>query len=104
MPNPTDRSSVLRPHREADGRVYDAGLQCSLKRLEYNPETRIGMLWLGDGECTDMSGAIAVFQRIDPEVQTIVTWSGCKQDTAYHRTVAGAWRAVRIPPATRIEP
>ena len=85
-----DDGPVLR----LDEETFDAGLMCHLERLEYDTKAKIGALWLADGSCTDMGGAIAVFERIDPGVQAIMTFAGRRRDTAYHRTSDGSWRAV----------
>jgi hypothetical protein len=100
MPKVTDLP-VLRLVREGDAYPpFDKTLVCCLKRLEYDAETQIGTLWLADGHCTDMNGAISVFEGIDPDVLVIVTMSGEEPDTSYIRADDGKWRAVRAPGAT----
>ncbi|MGH8432866.1 MAG: hypothetical protein ACREUF_20960 [Solimonas sp.] len=76
--------------------------QCSVKSMGYDFETRVGTLNMAEHECCDMSGCIAFFTRIDPDVVRINTFSGSKPDTAYLRS-GGQWQAMAlehaVPPA-----
>jgi hypothetical protein len=65
-------------------------------RLEW--ESR-GRLIMTPGACCDMSGCIALFERIDPQVRRIETFSGDKPDTAYTYSFdEGKWFARRSMP------
>lgn len=74
--------------------VFRDDLQCSVSNLSYDFTTRTGYLNMPDGVCTDMSGCIRLFEKIDPDVRTIRTFAGNEEDTAYHRT-DGVWEADR---------
>ena len=65
--------------------VWLEELQCQAESLAYDLRSHTGHLYLPAMTCTDMSGCIALFQRIDPGVQAIQTWSGARLDTRYVR-------------------
>lgn len=67
-------------------------LGTDLCSLRYNVETRTGVLYLPPYCCTDMDGAIAMFQNIDPNVARIVTVAGVVEDTVYEQ-IRGKWTA-----------
>ena len=46
-------------------------LMCETNAINYDLETRTGYIELPPMNCTDMSGAIALFKLIDPRVQRI---------------------------------
>jgi hypothetical protein len=86
--------------------LYRDDVQCDVRRLEYDFETRTGILHLGSGSCTDMSGCIKLFKGIDPEVLAIHTLSlpfdradpplENRKDTSYIRKKgSSAWYSVR---------
>jgi hypothetical protein len=66
--------------------------QCFVRELVYNFATRHGHLFMGEGSCTDMCGAIDTFRRIDPGVIAIATYQDGKPDTGYTFR-DGDWRA-----------
>ncbi len=68
------------------GEHFDRGLMCRVERLTYDLKTRTGYLNLPEGSCTDMGGAIELFQGIDAEVQAILAG-----DTCYLRQSDGEW-------------
>jgi hypothetical protein len=68
-------------------------LQCCARRAVYNWETKTGVLVLPPEHCTDMRGAIAFFERIDPAVELILTGSDDCPDTRYERS-GMEWRAI----------
>lgn len=68
-------------------------LMCDVASLTYEFNTRTGTLVMGDGDCCDMRGCIAVFQAIDPDVRQINTFSGRKRDTEYSLLRSGEWKA-----------
>lgn len=73
--------------RVEDGQViYHCLLMTTIRRMSYDFERRLGVLYLPEGVCTDMTGAIRFFTRIDPEVQQIQTYAGPERDTIYTRT------------------
>lgn len=59
----------------------------------YDYIKRNGLMILQADGCTDMTGCIEYFQRIDPDVEHIVTWSDGAGKTVY-RKLAGEWRGV----------
>ena len=86
---------------------YDYGrrredVMCRVLGLEYNMVQRFGVLWLAPDNCTDMQGAIEMFQAIDPEVSMICTFQVDADlrkagipDTAYVRDPRdGKWTAI----------
>ena len=83
--------------RVEDGQVvYHCLLMTTIRRMRYDFEQRVGVLYLPAGVCTDMSGAIQFFKKIDPEVHQIQTYSGEQRDTIYTRT-GKQWEALRGP-------
>jgi hypothetical protein len=74
---------------------FNEETQCYVERLEYDFEHRAGKLFMGENSCTDMSGCIRLFSRIDPMVELIETFaspSHPRRDTAYRRR-NGKWQA-----------
>lgn len=71
------------------------GLQCRVKELRYDVKSGIGKLVMADGDACSMSACIELFEGIDPQVQTIRTYSGPSPDTSYHRDndKPGGWVA-----------
>ena len=70
-------------------RRYIDELKCSAEALHYNFVTRCGVIHLPEWHCTDMDGCIALFERIDPEVQLIRTFAGSRVGTVYTRRGEG---------------
>lgn len=60
-------------------------LGCEVDRLEYDFNKRIGRLFMPKDNCCDMSGCVAMFERIDPHVKRIETFAAGKPDTMYGR-------------------
>lgn len=77
---------------------FDRRLMCHVERLAYDLRTRTGYLDLPEGSCSDMSGAIELFQGIDAEVQTILAG-----DTCYQRRSDGEWVAGGLCEAQRVK-
>lgn len=73
---------------------YHPELQCFVSRIGYNFSVHVGQVLMTDGGCTDMSGCIEFFKRIDPEVKTIRTYSDSEPDTVYF-VRNGEWHAVQ---------
>jgi hypothetical protein len=69
-------------------------------RTEYNHITHLGLVVLSGLGCTDMTGAIRYFMRIDPGVRVIVTRNDAGVDTVYQREDDGAWTAIDGPNRT----
>ena len=67
-------------------------LQCTPIRLGYDFVRRVGTLNMMRNDRCDMAGCIALFERIDPRVERINTFSGGDRTGHYYR-VAGEWRA-----------
>jgi hypothetical protein len=72
---------------------FDHRLLCYVKRLTYEFNTRTGRLDMPEHNCCDMTGAIALFQAIDPKVRFIETFAGGVSDTSYRRQ-GDKWEAV----------
>ena len=70
---------------------YHPGMQTSVISVTYEWGCGIGVLYQSAGCCTDMSGCIAFFERIDPNVQTIVTVAGLLFDAVYVKR-DGEWQ------------
>jgi hypothetical protein len=73
---------------------YRQDVQCVVEKLEYDFDAKIGVLQLGEHDCTDMSGCIALFKKIDPDVVEIRTFAAKRKDTSYHFD-GQQWRSVR---------
>lgn len=71
-------------------------------KADYNYVTRTGRITLAGLGCTDMTGAIRFFRRIDPGVQVINTFNDDGPDTVYSRTENGDWVAVSAGRSGRI--
>jgi hypothetical protein len=69
--------------RTDDGETYHCELMTPVRRMTYEFEQRLGVLYLPPYCCTDMAGAIALFRRLDPEVQQVQTFAGSERDTVY---------------------
>lgn len=63
--------------------IYLPELMCEVHSLTYDFTSRTGTLIMAQGNATDMAGAIALFERIDPNVQYIATFAGSIPDTRY---------------------
>ena len=77
--------------------LFSAELMCRVRELRYDFERRRGYMRLPWGNCTDMSGAIALFKRIDPRVREIDTFEEDEEgnplaDTRYRLETSG-WQA-----------
>ena len=68
-------------------------LKCYVTNLEYDFWARRGVLFMADGNCTDMRGCIRLFEAIDSNVTFIVTMSGGALDTCYDKR-SGEWKAI----------
>ena len=76
-----------------DPDVFWPELQTPLVRLTYDVRTRTGVLYLPPISCTDTTGAIERFTRLDPYVRCIRTVAGDEEDTRYDRLPSGQWVA-----------
>jgi hypothetical protein len=79
------------PGGPAGRRAWQRQLSCRVKAVAYDTATRVGVLRMADGDCCDMTGCVALFERIASDVQTIQTYSGDQADTRY-RKVGGVWQ------------
>lgn len=75
--------------------TWDERLKCHVVSLTYEFHTHTGQLYLLDGDCCDMTGCVALFEGIDPEVKAIKTYSGDKADTVY-RKKGTEWNALLL--------
>jgi hypothetical protein len=65
------------------------GLVCQVNDLQYNFDTRTGILRMPKGNCCHAPECIAIFERIDPNVKEIKTFAGDKPDTSYVKSSDG---------------
>jgi hypothetical protein len=79
------------PVSEASG-VWREDLQTTVRTLAYDFDQRLGVLMLPPDCCTDMSAAIALFTKIDPGVEQILTVAGERRDKTYYRS-RDVWKA-----------
>ena len=66
-------------------------LQCTPIRLGYDFVRRVATLNMLRNDRCDMAGCITLFERIDPKVERIVTYSGTAR--AGYVRAAGGWQA-----------
>ncbi|MBS0243806.1 MAG: hypothetical protein JSS20_16650 [Proteobacteria bacterium] len=74
-------------------RTAEKLVQAEVLRFEYDFDRHAGRLYMAQGDCADMSGAIRFFERIDPDVRRIETFTGPVPDTTYVRDGAD-WHAI----------
>ncbi len=79
-----------------DGLVFHTGLVCHVRQALYDFEKRKGRLVLGQSNsCTDMGGAIKLFQAIDERVTLVETFRpNGSRDTYYKKGKDGEWIAL----------
>ncbi|QKC99198.1 hypothetical protein EB231_35010 [Mesorhizobium sp. NZP2298] len=63
-------------------RFHDT-MQCYVRSVAYDFYTGVGTVFMEEDSCTDMSGCIDVFERMDSKVRRIETYAGARQDTTY---------------------
>lgn len=69
-------------------------LQCFVVEIRYDFAQKFGTVVISHSGCTDMGGCTAFFERIDPTVRCIQTYSGNRADTVYRRNAVDQWEAV----------
>ena len=62
-------------------------LKCSEARIKYDYQTKVGQLFMPEGECCDMQGCFSIFEYIDSDVSVITTYSGDDAVTLFFRVV-----------------
>jgi hypothetical protein len=77
--------------------IHNKQLQCEVESIEYDFQTRSGIVRMPWMNCTDMMGCIRLFEAIDPEVRSIQTLEAGHPDTQYIRMPSGKWQAQRPP-------
>ena len=77
-----------------EGSVFVEGLGTCIWSLSYDARTRTGTIEMPEGYCTDMSGAIGMFTRIDPTVVRVITRAGGQVDTTYERQGPTTWAVI----------
>lgn len=80
---------------ETAGLITHVEMMTWVNSITYDFQNRIGWVEMPPGACTDMPGAIAFFERIDPLVAEIHTVVGNALDTSYLRGSSGEWTALR---------
>ena len=64
--------------------------------MEYNFQSHTARLYLDKGCCCDIEDCVDFFQRIDPDVQIIRTFTLLQEDTCYRRDARGqTWGALK---------
>jgi hypothetical protein len=58
--------------RAKSKQTIDELAMCHVESIHYNTASKVGSFVLEGTHCTDMTGAIAIFTRIDPEVRAVV--------------------------------
>lgn len=83
-----------------DGAVFHRGMQCFVKHAMFDFELHSLTIILPHGSSTDMHGAIAYAQRLDPVVESVMILQ-CKDDrncSAFpdieYRRIDGKWTAI----------
>jgi hypothetical protein len=72
--------------------VFHTDLQCFVDRIEYDPISCVGTLYMGLNSCCDMTGCVRFFQHIDERVSLIRTYQDNdvrRADTFYVRNDGG---------------
>ena len=69
----------------------DIMVMCKILAIHYDALTRTGRFTLYPGHCTDMNGAIKLFQRLDPDVQCVI------DGDTYFIKEGSQWAAYRNP-------
>lgn len=67
-------------------------LGCGLCGIAFGGDDTV-ILQLPPGECTDMTGAIALATAILPDCRRILTVADAYPDTSYHKRADGQWVA-----------
>lgn len=80
------------------GGVWREDLMCGLQAVRADLSTHVVELLLCEGQCTDMTGAICLALDIDPNVRTVITRAGGREDTRYMLSSSG-WVGFRRGPA-----
>jgi hypothetical protein len=60
---------------------WSNALVCRVMSAVYDRRTRTGRVFMAPVHCCDMSGAIKLFQQVDPRVDRIETYAGGEPDT-----------------------
>jgi hypothetical protein len=75
---------------------YIPQLQTAVHSIAYDFDLRVGVIEMPAHYCCDMSGAIAYFKKIDPDVRQVQTYEARVADIVYTLTDEGEWLA-RMP-------
>lgn len=75
--------------------VWNDEAQCFVHFINYDYISGVGSIMMLTGNCCDMSGTIRLFERIDKNVNSIISYyPEGDPDTVYIK-VAGKWQARR---------
>jgi hypothetical protein len=72
-----------------DPRQFHKGLQCFLLSIENKPGNRVE-LYLEEGDCADMTGAIRLATAVNPDVAVVACYAK-RLDTEFRKS-DGMWR------------
>jgi hypothetical protein len=74
------------------GPLFHVGMVTDVRSIAYDFESRVGIVYMPENCCTHMTGAIEVFEQIDPKVRQVQTFAVDVPDTVYTRA-AKEWTA-----------
>jgi hypothetical protein len=60
-------------------------LQCMISSYDYDDDSKVGWLIMGDHQCCDMNACVEFFLQLDSEVRLIHTYAGKECDTTFKR-------------------
>lgn len=87
-------NGVLVRESSDDYRIYfHKQLQCCVRRVSYDFESKAGRVDMVDGSCTDYTGCIEFFKALDPDVTLIETFAGGQKPVTRYERVANKWIA-----------
>ena len=72
--------------------LHHVELMCKVDKLEYDYAARVGKLYVPALNCTDMKGAIQVFEAIDQDVISIQVFADNVPDMLYFFN-GGKWQS-----------
>ena len=73
-------------------KIFNEMLKCGLENVDIEDKNTV-TLYLTEGHCSDMDGAIKLSSLLTPDVRTINTISGNEADTVYLRQ-GSKWKVI----------
>jgi hypothetical protein len=87
--------TTIKPAVRVGKEIFHRDLQCYVRSISYDYETRAGRLVIADDAGCDMCGCLRLFESVDPSVKLIEVFCGEDKDTTYVRRPRLGWEAVR---------